>query len=163
MKVNHQCGECGTTFETMGGIETHISYKHEDVDTNAQGLNKHLKGMFKCDECSFISMNEDEFKLHDERVHSDKVRTNVSNQDNLMDEANEPNKSSEKRDECEKRKYAKECLNKQIRDLKIMNEVASEVFNGKMDAKEKEIEQIKKEKSKSNDVVLKEIKEQLSR
>ena len=42
----------------------------------------------------------------------------------------------------------------------------SEAFNEKLDAKEKELEKIKKEKSKSekdHNIVLKEIKEELSR
>ena len=56
-------------------------------------------------------------------------------------------------------------MKKQNSDLKIINEVMSEAFNEKLDAKEKELEKIKKEKSKSekdHNIVLKEIKEELT-
>ena len=119
--------------------------------------------MLKCSVCNFVSMNEDEFNGQMKSLHNNPTKTGFT------DETNQSNKAKENAELCDQSQKCNEekaGLKKQVKELQLMSEVASEVFNEELDKKKKELEKIKKDKLKSDKdhvLELKEMKEQLSR
>ena len=160
--TNYQCGECSKTFESMNESVVHIQNDHREVRAPGQGSNKQLTGLSKCDICGFVSMNADEFGAHMKDSHNNQPGKERDQEQILVNDA----RTEEEHNNCEKCNEEKQLLKKQMTDLQMLLEVSTETFNEQYEAKKKELEKIKKERLKSdkeNEVVIRELKEQLSR
>ena len=125
----------------MDESESHILNEHRDVEITAQGRNKQLAGLTKFDVCGFVSMNANEFDAHIKHSHINQPRKDSTQAQILVNDK----KAEEEHHNCEKCEEEKQLLKKQVKDLQLLMEVGTEVFNEQLEVKKKELEKIKKE------------------
>ena len=107
-------------------------------------------------------MNADEFDAHIKHSHINQPRKDSTQAQILVNDK----KAEEEHHNCEKCDEEKQLLKKQVKDLQLLMEVGTEVFNEQLEVKKKELEKIIKERLKSDkdhELVLRMLKEQLSK
>ena len=68
-KIPYSCDICETTFEAASDLNSHIYAKHGNSESNRNSRKGRVDQLLNCDQCSFVSDNNNDLLLHQDSNH----------------------------------------------------------------------------------------------